>query len=292
MAERVAACAGSDPEPDDAGNGERDQGRAKKGVRDAAVMLEAGHRPAESPEHIQVGRLGGQGHGQRSVGRFAIKAGAAEACAGKEMRDGFHGSAVILAEVSIMHAMSETQSSGAAHLKQAGKRIDELRDELRHHEYQYHVLDSPEISDAAYDALMRELRTLETEYPELVTPDSPSQRVGGKPKEGFAKVEHSRPMLSLDNVNSEQELSDWERRVQSLLGGAEVSYVCELKMDGVSLALQYDAGPGGSALLQARFDTRRWSDGRGCDHQRTHHTVRAAFGFKGAVASGQIAPEL
>jgi len=157
---------------------------------------------------------------------------------------------LILAEVSIMHVMSETQPSGAAHLKQAGKRIDELRDELRHHEYQYHVLDSPEISDAAYDALMRELRRLETEYPELVTPDSPSQRVGGKPKEGFAKVQHSRPMLSIDNVNDEQELSDWERRVQSLLGGAEVSYVCELKMDGVSLALHYDAGPGGSALLR------------------------------------------
>ena len=112
------------------------------------------------------------------------------------------------------------------------------------------MLDSPEISDAEYDAQMRELRALETRHPELVTPDSPSQRVGGKPKEGFAKVEHSRPMLSLDNVNSEQELADWERRVRSLLGSAEVSFVCELKMDGVSLALQYEAGPAGSALLQ------------------------------------------
>ncbi len=103
-------------------------------------------------------------------------------------------------------------------LEEAAKRIDELRDELRHHEYQYHVLDSPEISDAEYDAMMRELRTLEGRHPELITPDSPSQRVGGKPKEGFAKVEHSRPMLSLDNVNSEQELGDWERRVRSLVG--------------------------------------------------------------------------
>ena len=102
--------------------------------------------------------------------------------------------------------------------EQAAKRIDELRDELRHHEYQYHVLDSPEISDAEYDAKMRELRMLEGRHPELVTPDSPSQRVGGKPKEGFAKVEHSRPMLSLDNVNSEQELGDWERRVRSIGG--------------------------------------------------------------------------
>ena len=150
-----------------------------------------------------------------------------------------------------MRAMSETRfSTAAGSHEQAEKRIEELRDELRHHEYQYHVLDSPQISDAEYDAKMRELRMLETRHPELVTPDSPSQRVGGKPKEGFAKVDHSRPMLSLDNVNSEQELADWERRVRSLLGTAEVSFVCELKMDGVSLALQYEPGPAGTALLQ------------------------------------------
>src|ERR1700677_1911229 len=142
-----------------------------------------------------------------------------------------------------MHAMSANRSNSAA-------KIDQLREELRHHEYQYHVLDAPEISDAEYDAKMRELRTLESQHPELITPDSPSQRVGGKPKEGFAKVDHSRPMLSLDNVNSEQELADWERRVRSLIGSAEVSFVCELKMDGVSLALQYEPGPGGTALLQ------------------------------------------
>ena len=115
--------------------------------------------------------------------------------------------------------MSETRfSTEAGSHEGAEKRIEELREELRHHEYQYHVLDSPQISDAEYDAKMRELRMLETRHPELVTPDSPSQRVGGKPKEGFAKVDHSRPMLSLDNVNSEQELADWERRVRSLLG--------------------------------------------------------------------------
>jgi DNA ligase (NAD+) len=150
-----------------------------------------------------------------------------------------------------MHAMPETKTSIAASLlEQAAKRIDELREEIRHHEYQYHVLDSPEISDAEYDVRMRELRMLEARHPELVTPDSPSQRVGGKPKEGFAKVEHSRPMLSLDNVNNEQELSDWERRVRAMLGHAEASYVSELKMDGVSLALQYEPGPGGTAVLQ------------------------------------------
>jgi DNA ligase (NAD+) len=137
-----------------------------------------------------------------------------------------------------------------AQTSKAEKRIEELRDELRHHEYQYHVLDSPEISDADYDALMRELRALEASHPEFVTPDSPTQRVGGKPKEGFAKMDHSRPMLSLDNVNSEQELSEWERRVESALGKAEASYVAEFKMDGVSLALQYEAGPAGAALLQ------------------------------------------
>jgi DNA ligase (NAD+) len=139
--------------------------------------------------------------------------------------------------------MSVTRSSSAA-------KIDQLREELRHHEYQYHVLDAPEISDAEYDTKMRELRSLEADHPELVTPDSPTQRVGGKPKEGFAKVDHSRPMLSLDNVNSEQELADWERRVRAAVGSANVSFVCELKMDGVSLALQYEPGPGGAALLQ------------------------------------------
>src|ERR1700749_3682490 len=139
-----------------------------------------------------------------------------------------------------MHAMSEQDS----------RRIHELRDELRHHESQYHVLDSPEISDAEYDIKMRELRMLEARHPELVTPDSPTQRVGGKPKDGFPKVEHSRPMLSLDNVNSEQELSDWERRVRAMLGSTEPTFVCELKMDGVSLALQYEAGPDGAALMQ------------------------------------------
>src|ERR1700733_2314867 len=149
-----------------------------------------------------------------------------------------------------MHAMSETRSRTGTVEQNDAKRIDELRDELRHHEYQYHVLDAPEISDAEYDSIMRELRMLEARNPELVTPDSPSQRVGGKPKDGFPKVEHSRPMLSLDNVNNEQELSDWERRVRAMLGSAEPSFVCELKMDGVSLALQYEAGPAGGAMLQ------------------------------------------
>ena len=96
------------------------------------------------------------------------------------------------------------------------RRAHELRETIRHHEHRYYVLDDPEISDADYDALMNELKALEQAHPELVTPDSPTQRVGGKPREGFVKVPHSTPMLSLDNAYNEQELRDWARRVHEL----------------------------------------------------------------------------
>ncbi|NYF92201.1 NAD-dependent DNA ligase LigA [Tunturiibacter empetritectus] len=123
--------------------------------------------------------------------------------------------------------------------------IEELRDQLRHHEYLYYVEDAPELTDAQYDALMNRLKKLETQHPELVTADSPSQRVGGKPKEGFAKMPHSRPMLSLDNAYNEEELRAWDQRVRDALPSTEaVRYVCELKLDGLSLALQYGAGSG------------------------------------------------
>src|SRR6476660_5347931 len=89
---------------------------------------------------------------------------------------------------------------------------------------------------------MNELKELETEHPELLTPDSPTQRVGGKPREGFLKVRHSSPMLSLDNTYSEDELRNWERRVHELSGKKEIEYVCELKLDGMSLALHYKEG--------------------------------------------------
>jgi len=136
------------------------------------------------------------------------------------------------------------------------KKIDALREKIRHHEHLYYVLDAPAISDLEYDDLVRELQRLEKEHPELITPDSPTQRVGGKPKEGFAKVAHSRPMLSIDNVTSEEELRDWDRRVRSLAGDkAEIGYVCEYKMDGLSMALQYQAAADGSAHL-ARGLTR------------------------------------
>jgi DNA ligase (NAD+) len=131
------------------------------------------------------------------------------------------------------------------------QRIEALREELRHHEYQYYVLDASEWTDAQYDARMNQLRALEREHPELVTADSPTQRVGGKPKEGFAKVAHSRPMLSLDNAYNEAELRAWaERVVGGLALGEGVRYVCELKLDGLSLALQYEVGARGVAVLK------------------------------------------
>jgi NAD-dependent DNA ligase len=120
--------------------------------------------------------------------------------------------------------------------------IESLREKIRHHEYRYYVLDDPEISDAEFDGLMNELKKLEAEHSELITPDSPTQRVGGKPREGFVKVPHSVPMLSLDNAYSEDELRAWERRVHELGGRKDIEYVCELKLDGMSLALRYEGG--------------------------------------------------
>ena len=129
--------------------------------------------------------------------------------------------------------------------------MEALREELRHHEYLYYVLDAPEWTDAQYDRRVNELRALEAEHPEWITADSPTQRVGGKPKEGFAKVAHSRPMLSLDNAYNEEELRAWAERVAGGLAlGESVRYGCELKLDGLSLALQYEAGARGVATLK------------------------------------------
>src|SRR2546426_6277691 len=122
------------------------------------------------------------------------------------------------------------------------KKIETLRDKIRHHEYRYYVLDDPEITDADFDQLMNQLKKLEGEHPDLIKPDSPSQRVGGKPREGFVKVPHSVPMLSLDNTYNEEDLRNWERRVHELSGRQDIEYVCELKLDGMSLALHYEDG--------------------------------------------------
>ncbi len=132
-------------------------------------------------------------------------------------------------------------------MKDSTREIESLRDELRRHEHLYYVLDQPEITDAEYDALMRRLQDLEAHNPDLASPDSPTQRVGGKPREGFVKVAHSSPMLSLDNALNEAELRDFDRRVRDLLGGAPFRYVAELKMDGLSMAAHFRDG----AFVQA-----------------------------------------
>jgi DNA ligase (NAD+) len=129
------------------------------------------------------------------------------------------------------------------------QRAEELRAELRRHEHLYYVMDAPEVTDAEYDARMNELKRLEAAHPELLTADSPTQRVGGKPADGFKKVRHSRAMLSLDNAYSAEELADWDRRVHELAGLLPVEYMAELKMDGLSVALKYEAADGGGSRL-------------------------------------------
>ncbi len=122
------------------------------------------------------------------------------------------------------------------------ERIEELRERLNYHNYRYYVLDSPEVSDAQYDALMRELRAIEAEYPELVTPDSPTQRVGAAPADGFEQVTHSRPMFSLSNAFDDEEFMAWHKRVSDMLEGEPFDMVCELKYDGLAVALTYENG--------------------------------------------------
>jgi len=122
------------------------------------------------------------------------------------------------------------------------KRIEELREQINHHNYRYYVLDSPEISDAEYDALMRELAKLETAYPELVTSNSPTQRVGAAPVVAFGVVEHQLPLLSLGNAFSGDELRAWHARAVKLTGQKDFKMVCELKMDGLAVALTYTNG--------------------------------------------------
>ncbi len=129
-----------------------------------------------------------------------------------------------------------------ANAKELRRKLETLREKIRYHEHRYYVLDDPGISDAEFDRLMDELIALEAEHPELITPDSPTQRVGGKPSGQFASVRHSTPMLSLAKTTSEAELRDWERRIHELTGVTQVDYVCELKLDGMSMALRYEGG--------------------------------------------------
>ncbi len=127
-------------------------------------------------------------------------------------------------------------------IERAKKRIEELREQINHHNYRYYVLDSPEISDVEYDELMKELQRLEEEHPELITPESPTQRVGAAPVEAFGVVEHREPLLSLANVFSYDELAAWYRRNSNLMPGLPTDFVCELKLDGLAVALTYEDG--------------------------------------------------
>jgi DNA ligase (NAD+) len=122
-------------------------------------------------------------------------------------------------------------------------RIEGLREQIRYHNRRYHIEDAPEISDAEYDALYAELESMEAEHPELVTPDSPTQRVGGEPLEGFEEVRHTVPMLSLANARKTEDLREWDARVRRLLGpDEEPRYVTELKIDGLAVSLRYENG--------------------------------------------------
>src|SRR5260221_1411514 len=136
--------------------------------------------------------------------------------------------------------------------------IEALRDKLRHHEYLYHVLDQPEISDAAYDRLMNRLKELEAAHPNLITPDSPTVRVGATPREGFQTVQHARPMLSLDNAFSYATLADFDRRVRQGSDREKIEYIAEHKFDGLSISLQYVNG--GLARGVTRGDGRTGED--------------------------------
>ena len=153
-------------------------------------------------------------------------------------------------------------------VSKAVQRIAELREVINHHNYRYYVLDSPEISDTEYDELMRELKRLEAEYPELATPDSPTQRVGAPPVEAFGVVEHPQPLLSLANAFAYEELAAWHKRVSRLLGGRQFDLVCEPKIDGLAVALTYDDG-----LLTT--GATRGSGYRGEDITQNLKTVRS-----------------
>jgi DNA ligase (NAD+) len=124
----------------------------------------------------------------------------------------------------------------------AAKRAEELQREINTHNHSYYVLDDSTISDAYYDRLLQELRNLESEFPDLLTPDSPTQRVGGAPADGFTQVTHSAPMLSLGNAFNREDLDKWLSRTKGLADDAEFQLVCELKIDGLAVNLTYENG--------------------------------------------------
>src|SRR5262245_885579 len=160
------------------------------------------------------------------------------------------------------------------------QRIHELRDAIRHHEERYYIHNAPEISDEAFDRLLHELERLEAEHPDLATADSPTQRVAGRPIEGFPTVEHLEPMLSLDNAYNDEELRAFDERVRKAAGLADaaVAYVAELKIDGLSIALTYEDG----RLMRG---ATRGDGARGEDVTPNVRTIRAIpLSLKGGPA--------
>ena len=155
-----------------------------------------------------------------------------------------------------------------AKLNQVKQKIEQLRAEINHHNYRYYVLDSPEISDAEYDELMRELQKLEEEHPRFLTPDSPTQRVGAAPVEAFGVVEHPQPLLSLGNAFSQEELAAWYKRTSKPIAGEKFDFTCEHKIDGLAVALTY---------VDGRFTTgaTRGDGLRGEDITQNLRTIRS-----------------
>ena len=168
------------------------------------------------------------------------------------------------------------------------QQIEAVREDLRHHEHLYYVLDAPQIDDAEYDRRMNRLRALESAHPEFIVPDSPTQRVGGKPRDGFVKSPHSRPMLSLDNAYSEADLRAWDARLRESLPSTEVvRYTCELKLDGLSLALLYAPAPDGSARLRRGLTRGDGSIGEDVtSNVRTIHSVPLRVAAEMLAAAG------
>src|ERR1700722_8291957 len=211
-------------------------------MRPSPMMLKRRNRPIHRPKRIQIRSLRRQRHRHRRISRLAIEPRPRKTSPGHQVSYRIHP-VQHTPPLFIIHTMAPALTPD--------QQLHDLRDQLRHHEHLYYVLDAPELTDAQYDALMNRLKKLEQEHPDLITSDSPSQRVGGKPREGFVKVPHSRPMLSLDNAYNEEELRAWDQRVRDALPTTEsIRYVCELKLDGLSLALHYAPGAHGSAHLE------------------------------------------
>src|SRR6202790_4378750 len=141
------------------------------------------------------------------------------------------------AEVSVPPSKTRYPEKISAH-----DAVTKLSEKIREHEYRYYVLDDPTISDAAFDRLLNQLKELEREHPELITPDSPTQRVGGAPRKGFETRQHSPAMMSLDNTYSMEELEEFDRRARELIGRDRIDYVTEHKFDGLSISLLYENG--------------------------------------------------